>query len=260
MAEPLIERHLDQVRASLHVRGPYRDRVLAELRSHIEDAADRAEAGGLTREHAERAAIDQLGPVEDLVAGLRPRATRRTRILAGLPAVGLVLVAAANRATNELHEDGGRLGSSIPYTAAYLVAWLSALLIGAPLLAVFVRHRGALGLLGLATAGAVILVIAALLAFNFSNDGTLTRGDPSIWRGLAIATGGLATAALVMVIQRAQLLPRWPLVLLGSGLTLVAAHYLLPGRGGNLAVVGMACIVGAGVAYTVILVRERPLA
>jgi hypothetical protein len=207
MAEQLIEQYLDQVGQALHVRGPYRDRVLTELRSHLEDAADRGEASGLTRQKAAQAAIDQLGAVGELVAGVRPRATRLTRILAGLPVVGLVLAAGSIRGANELHETGGRLWLSVPSTTVWLVGWLSILLMGGPLIALFVRHRGVLGRIGIAAAGAVTLVAAALLAFHFSNDGSFTRGDPSTWRSTAIATAGLATVALVVMIRRAQLIP-----------------------------------------------------
>lgn len=260
MAEPLIEQYLDQVGQALHVRGPYRDRVLTELRSHLEDAADRGEAMGPTRQQAAQAAIDQLGAVGELVAGVRPRATKRTRILAGLPVIGLVLAAGSIRGANELHETGGRLWSSVPYTTVWLVGWLSILMMGGPLIALFVRHRGVLGRIGIAAAGAVTLVAAALLAFHFSNDGSFTRGDPSTWRSTAIATAGLATVALVVMIRRAQLIPQWPLMLVATGLALIAAHYfLLDGRSG-LALFGMACLAAAAVGYTFILVKERPLA
>jgi hypothetical protein len=260
MAEPLIEQHLDQVGQALHVRGPYRDRVLTELRSHLEDAADRGEARGLTRQKAAQAAIDQLGAVGELVADLRPRATTRTRILAGLPVVGLVLATGSTRGANELHENGGRLWTSVPYTAIWLVGWLSILLISGPLIALFVRHRGVLGRIGIAAAGAITLVAAALVALHFSNDGSFTPGDPSTWRSIAIATAGLATVALVVMIRRSQLLPQWPLMLVATGLALIAGHYFLLDGRSSFALLGMACLAAAGVGYTLILVQERPLA
>jgi hypothetical protein len=260
LAEPLIEQHLDQVGQALHVRGPYRDRVLTELRSHLEDAVDRGEARGLTRQKAAQAAIEQLGAVGEFVADLRPRATTGTRILSGLPVVGLVLAAGSIRGANELHENGGRLWTSVPYTAIWLVGWLSILLMSGPLIALFVRHRGVLGRTGIAAAGAVTLVLAVLLAFHFSNDGSFTPGDPGVWRSIAIATAGLATAALVVMIRRSQLLPQWPLILVATGLALIAAHYFLLDERGSLAQFGMACLVAAGVGYTLILVKERPLA
>jgi hypothetical protein len=260
MAEPLIEQHLDQVGKALHVRGPYRARVLTELRSHLEDAADRGEARGLTRQKAAQAAIDQLGAVGEFVADLRPRATRRTRILAGLPVVGLVLAAGSIRGANELHENGGRLWSSVPYTALWLGGWLSILMTSGPLIALFVRHRGVLGRIGIAAAGAVTVVAAVLLAFHFSNDGSFTPGDPNMWRSIAIATAGLATVALVVMIRRTQLIPPWPLTLVATGLALIAAHYFLLDERSSLALFGMACLAAAGVGYTLILVKERPLA
>jgi hypothetical protein len=171
-----------------------------------------------------------------------------------------VLAAGSIRGANKLHENGGRLWSSVPYTALWLVGWLSILLMSGPLIALFVRHRGVLGRIGIAATGAVALVSTVLLPFHLSNDGSFTRGDPNTWRSIAIATAGVAAVALVVMIRRRQLIPQWPLMLVATGLALIAAHYFLLDERSSLALFGMACLAAAGVAYTLILVKERPLA
>lgn len=260
MAESVIEEHLDRIGEALRVRGPYRARVLDELRSHLEDAAESAEARGLTRDQASQQAIEQLGTIESVVAGVRPKATQRTRALAGVSLVGLVLAAASLRAANEFHADGGRLWSSLPYTLAWLLGWLSAALLCGPVVALLVRHRGVLGRTGTLASGALAVAAAALLAFHFSNDGSFDRGDPSTWRAIALGAGGIAVIAIGAVVQRNQLVARWPLGLGVAGAALLVTHYGLLGGRGVTAGLGLVLLATSALGYVVVFVRERPLA
>lgn len=259
MAEPLIEKRIQEIASDIRVRGRYRERVLAELCVHLEDATERYEAEGLPHDEAVQTAIDHLGQGEAIGAGLRPQQTSRTWILAALPLAGVAVAGASARLTNILHERGDRLWSSPLYTSVSLIGWLSIILLCGPVAALFIRHRGLLGRTGAAAAALLVVSAIALLLFHFANDGSFHRADPDTWRVLAITSGLLAIAALFAMMHRSRLMPLWPLPLAAGGLLLVAAHYLAL-HTGSLAQVGLALLIAAIAALTLLLLTQRPLA
>lgn len=259
MAEPLIEKRIQEIASDIRVRGRYRERVLAELRVHLEDATERYEAEGLPHDEAVQTAIDHLGKSEAIGAGLRPQQTSRTWILAALPFAGLAMAGASARVANILHERGDRLWSSPLYTSMWLIGWLSIVLLCGSGAALFVRHRGLLARTGAAAAALLVMSSITLLVFHFANDGSFHRADPDTWRVLAITSGLLAIAALFAMMRRSRLVPLWPLPLAAGGLLLVAVHYLAL-HTGSLAQVGLGLLIAAAAALTVMLLTQRPIA
>lgn len=255
----MIEERLDEIAHHMTVHGPYRARVLAELRAHLEDATERYEAEGLPHDGAVQRAIDHLGSSEVVTAGLRPQQTRRTRILAALPLAGIACGGASARAANILHEHGDRLWSSPLYTSVWLIGWLSIILLCGSVVALFVRHRGRLGRGGAVAAGAATVSAGTLLAFHFANDGSLQFGDAGAWRTVAIVSGLLVVAALVPTTSRAQVVPTWPLLLAALGLLLIGTHYLALDAGG-LAQAGFGLLAVAAAGLTAVLLGQRSLA
>lgn len=261
-ANPLIEEHLFKIGAELRVRGRYRDRVLAEIRAHLEDATDAAMARGLAQPEATELAIADVGTASAVAERFTPQASGFTRLSIGMATLGVVLAAASSRAANELHADGARLGSSALYTVVWAVGWVSLLFLASPMVALFVRHRGRLGRSGALSIVALSASALAALGFHFANDGSLSWGpDADLWRSVLVVLGAVATLALAAMIRRTRLVSRWPLVLIGSGLALVAVHYLiLREQGGATAIAGLLLLAAGGSACTIALGRQRPLA
>lgn len=260
--EPLTTDLVGRIAAELRLRGRYRDRVLAEIEAHLDDAVDAAVASGHSLEEANELAVRALGDPRQLSARFVPQPTRWTRVSGALFFLGLAGAAVAGHAVDELHADGGRLGRSPAYTAAWLLGGVSLILLFAPVIGLIVRHRGRLGVAG--GVGVVSLGIACLvgLGFHLSNDGSLDMGpDTSVWRLGLIAAIGLTTTSLGVLAHRARLVGRWPLTLAWSGAVLLMIHYVAVDEpGAPLAVLGLVTLAAAVAASALTLWRERPLA
>jgi hypothetical protein len=108
-----IHRHLRRLRGRVPGGPLRRRRILAELRAHLEDAADEEQQAGRPREDAERVAVERFG-----VPFPERRRRRATRI--AVPAgVAVVVVAAVAAAL------ASRGGGSTPRALSPAVPWAS---------------------------------------------------------------------------------------------------------------------------------------
>jgi hypothetical protein len=259
--DALIEARLVEIDAALGLRGRYRDRVIAEIRAHLLDATDAAVARGQSHQEAIELAVAELGPPEALAERFTPHATAFTRACGAAPVAGILLGVVAWRLLGPLHANGGRLGSSIPYTAACILAWVSTLLVFAPVVALVVRHRGRLGRSGRLGTAALVVTALAAIGFHFANDGTLNRGpDPDVWRVLLILLSAAGILGLSAMVRRTRLISFWPLAIVGCGIALVVVHYVALNDGGTTAALGLVLVAVGGAAVAGALGRERPLA
>ncbi|TMK99160.1 MAG: hypothetical protein E6G34_06615 [Actinobacteria bacterium] len=118
--------YLEALSDELRVGGRYRRRVLEELASHIDDAAERDQARGMSVEEAQRRAIERVGPVPAVAE--RFSTTRRlwrasacgrgVRVMAYLGAAVVLVCALAAPFT--IRDSDGHLGLEV--TAALIAA------------------------------------------------------------------------------------------------------------------------------------------
>lgn len=108
MTDGPIQRYLHELRGRVPGGPLRRRRVLGELRAHLEDAAEKEQEAGRTREEAERLAVERFGV---------PFPDRQRRWVSWIPlplGVGVIVVAAVAVAV----ESGGSAGQPHARTAA----------------------------------------------------------------------------------------------------------------------------------------------
>jgi hypothetical protein len=111
-----VRRHMRELRGRVPGGPLRRRRILGEARAHLEDAADREQQTGRTREEAERLAVERFGMP---FAERRARRTMRVAVPAAaavITAAGLLLVMYGRGAGNRPQAHG----PVIPYSSVPL--------------------------------------------------------------------------------------------------------------------------------------------
>lgn len=260
MVGELIDTYLRDVHGHLQITGAYRQRVLEELRDHIEEASAALESGGMSPEHATEHAIAAVGPAPEVARRFAPAATRRTRLLGGLAGIGGLVWLAAVRIANHLHADGQRLGDDVQYSLVWAIGAVSAVAVVGLLLALALRVGGPQRAMK-GTVAAAVVALLAIGAFHLANDGSLEAGPgPDRWRLVALSAG-VASAGLFLVVIRTNVNEFvGPALGAFGGLLLLAVHYTLLDQRGPIAIVGVTALALSWLWALGALVRERPLA
>lgn len=260
MVDELIDRYLQDVHRHVQITGPYRKRILQELRDHLEQATADLESNGLAAQDATEQAIATLGPASEVARRFPPMATRRTRLLAVLAGIGASVGLGAIPVAGSLHASGERLGADLRYSLVWALGVGAAAAAVGLLLAIALRLGGRQPAVKAAAAIAAV-GLAAMGAFHLANDGSLDRGPgPDAWR-LAALGAGVATSSLLLFAFRQTTTPfagaaRMTL----SALLLLAFHYTVLDQRGPIALIGVTALALAWLWALAILVRERPLA
>ena len=212
-----IESFVTRLEPNLVGRRRLRRRLTEEMRGHLEDATERHQAQGLTREDAQRKAIEEFGPPEVVVGGWAeskgvgvPTLFTRYAGLAGL--IGTIGLAASMvyMSVSESYSHGAFAEVSLSFVALLTISFAG----------LYMRVRGKLvpyGRLGprVSIAGFVlivagnatwnmILVIVGFLALivgvgaffvGAMRSGVIPRGPIALWIGgiLAQLLAGLVT-------------------------------------------------------------------
>jgi hypothetical protein len=125
------QKYLEAVGKELRVGRRYRQRVLAELASHIEDAAEREQQLGLSSREAQRRAIERVGAPETVAEHFsfarrvaRASAPKRRVRLMGYLGACLVVACAALAPLGAPDSSDGHLGLEVSATLAAALAVL----------------------------------------------------------------------------------------------------------------------------------------
>ena len=203
MAEQRTTDYLAAVRARLGLPEPWASEVREEVAAHLADAVQDGLANGLSADGAERAAIERLGPPEDLAAGLRAAHQTPRRLAAGI----------AGGATAAL---GGALGGTVIGYGLVIAIASVAILVGTLLgraTGIRLEVPGVPSTGWTAATAASAVAAGALLAARRATRAAALRSrreTRAIGRWLALA-GTTALAAIVLFGARVVL--SWPSVL-----------------------------------------------
>lgn len=256
-AEAPIEAYLDALIGELRGPAAHIRRMLAETEAHLREAADVAEAGGLDRAAAERAAVDRFGSPAEVARAANDGATGRALRHVALPglltavrlgAVGLVAVGVTGVASTALRAIAGNAyvyadTSDVRASAADCAHWMAVQPAAHDCVQAAALENAADTLVLRGAAGILGLLILAVLAVAFRHG----RGSRA-FRTLPAALEPTIGAALF----------------LASGVAMLAFGFtgaLVTGAGGNTSGTGQwlasgAVAVAAALAYAVILLRR----
>lgn len=238
----MIDDYLARLRSELRVTGKRRDRIVDDVRDHLEDAIAALRRDGTEAGDAERMALAAFGPASQFAAQINSDAAtlllRRTpaaMVLAGLAVVGGLLFAAVPQPAPGLPKPAG-LGGEISFfagTVGLQVAFIAGVRAAARTLARWRRtpsaadlhllRRTALVFVGGLIASAVGWTVALLDAVSGRPHG---RVVPLVV-GLAMIIGGSTLAAATTARWRRTMIVVPPD---GDGDELPASVFALPER------------------------------
>lgn len=253
--DPLIEEHLERIGTRLRLHGAYRERVMAELRAHLEDAVDAGVAEGRTRAEATEAAIKELGDPTKLAGGFAPQEASRDRAGLGLLIAGAGLGICAVRFLGE----PGLIGGFALGQASMPLLLLAALAVVGVVIARFREQLGVPGTFG----AAALATAAAAMLFGGGSYGSLDAYAgfsllPGMWRLAVVALATTGIALLAWTAWARGLIAAGPLILGGTGLGFVLGSGLATTR--ELGTFGLLLLAGAAVGAGLTLRRDPPLA
>ena len=218
-SSPSLDRYVSDIRHELY--GPWwtRRRIAAEFRDHLVDSVQHLTASGVSREEAERVAIDRFGSAALVARSLAHSRgvgvpTELTRWGGATLAVGAVVLAAAT--IGEDHSESFRHGAYAE------VSFLPRLLCGFGIIAMYRRVRGNLGVAG--RRGFQLIVAGLIVGFVSS----MAWFDPGGWVGLTAI--GVGVGGYLRAVMHTDELPTAAVAMLAAS---IAATFLI-GVGGTL--------------------------
>ncbi len=198
MSDEALEVRLSELSRRLAVRGARAQRILAELRAHVEDSARRFTAEGLSREEAVERALEQLGSAEAIARAFEREcphrrmdaAARTLAALAAVTATASLVILGHSLLPPEIHEAAPML-LAFKLSSAGLCAWMG-------VLTLWTWRRRAPSSASARILGA-LLVVTGLASSVVVLELARATGDLEAWAialGLAQVAQGLLTIAL----------------------------------------------------------------